>query len=276
MFDSVRNGPRRGDGVELVRVVQDGRLGSARRARVVVAGDGVEKLVGRVEIFEEAEPEVDVAEELSLPRRREDRRRAELACASDVMDERSGNQQIRAEPRVDLTELAAQRRHADRVLEQPARIRVVPVLSRGIRPQRRLGQRTHDDLAQTVVVHLRDEELEEAFELVGVAPKADRELGGIDSVRRLERPHLDLELVPELLHPPEHAHRVARFEAPVEEIDVVPDPRRNAAARVDELEREIRAAVARAKALLPRDRVDAFDGAVLLELGDRGHTRSFA
>ena len=120
-------------------------------------------------------------------------------------------------------------------------------------------------------MQLRDEELEEALELAGVAAQADRELRGIDSLGRLERPHVDLQLVPELLHPPEDAHGIARLEAAVEEVDVVPDARRDPAARVDELEREVRTSVLGTQPLLPRDGVHAFDGAVLLELGDRGH-----
>jgi hypothetical protein len=40
--------PRRGDRVELVRVVEDGRLGRAGGARVVVDGDRVQELRPRV------------------------------------------------------------------------------------------------------------------------------------------------------------------------------------------------------------------------------------
>src|SRR5205807_1847249 len=68
---------------------------------------------------------------------------------------------------------------------------------------------------------------------------------------------------------------VARLEASVEQVDVVPDPRADAAARVHELEREIRRAVPRPQPLLPRDRVDALNGAVFLEFCDRGHEREF-
>ena len=119
---------------------------------------------------------------------------------------------------------------------------------------------------------LRHEELEEALELVGVAAHRGRHRRRIDVLRGLERAHFELEPVAEPLDPSEHAHGVALGEARVEELDVVPDPRRDAPARVDELEREIGGAVLRAQPLLLRHRVDALDGAVLLELGDRGHS----
>jgi hypothetical protein len=43
-------GPRGGDGVELVRVVEDGGLGRLRRAGVVLARDCVQELGPRVRI----------------------------------------------------------------------------------------------------------------------------------------------------------------------------------------------------------------------------------
>ena len=73
---------------------------------------------------------------------------------------------------------------------------------------------------------------------------AGREPRGVD-VARLERAHVELEPVAEALDAAEHAHRVALAEAPVEQLDVVPDARVDAAARVDELEREVRRAALR-------------------------------
>jgi len=70
---------------------------------------------------------------------------------------------------------------------------------------------------------------------------------------------------------PEHAHCVAFAETAVEELDVVPDAGRDPAARVDELEREVRRAVLRPQPLLLRDRVHALERPVLLQLRDRGH-----
>ena len=118
---------------------------------------------------------------------------------------------------------------------------------------------------------LGGEELEEALELVGVAAHRRRSAAGSTPCAGSSVPHVELEPVAELLDPAEHAHRVALREARVEQLDVVPHARLDAAARVDELEREVRRAVPRAQPLLARDRVDALDGAVLLELGDGGH-----
>ena len=60
----------------------------------------------------------------------------------------------------------------------------------------------------------------------------------------LERAHLELQPVAEALDAAEHAHRVALAEARVEQLDVGPDARLDAAARVDELQREVRRAAA--------------------------------
>src|SRR3954462_13695324 len=117
----VRHRPRGGDGVELVRVVEDGRLGCAGGTGVVVARHSVQQLGGSLELLEHPQSEVDVAEQAALLRRREDGRPTELARAADVVDESRGDQQVCAQPRMDLAELAAERRHADRVLEQAAR-----------------------------------------------------------------------------------------------------------------------------------------------------------
>ena len=85
------------------------------------------------------------------------------------------------------------------------------------------------------------------------------------------RAHLDLEPAAEALDPAEDAHGVALGEATVEELDVVPDARLDAPARVRELEREVRRPRPRASPLLSHDREHALDRPVLDELGDRGH-----
>ncbi len=145
----------------------------------------------------------------------------------------------------------------------------------GYRAQRRVRERPLGDAAQRVVVHLADEELEEALELVCVPAQARSQRRRVDPLGRLQRAHLDLELVPKPLDAPEHADRVARLEATVEHLDVVPDARGNPAARVDELEREIGRAVPRPQPLLARDGVDALNGAVFLEFCDCGHESEF-
>ena len=118
---------------------------------------------------------------------------------------------------------------------------------------------------------LRGEELEEAVELVGVAAERRRQLRRVGVLGRLDRAHLHLQLPAEPLHAPEHAHRVALAEAPVEQLDVAPDARLDAPARVGELEREVRSCRRACGAAPSRDREHALDRPVLGELGDRGH-----
>ena len=121
---------------------------------------------------------------------------------------------------------------------------------------------------------LRREELVEPVELVGVASQRRGERRRVGVLRRLDGPHLDLQPPSETLDASEHVHRVALAEALVEELHVVPDPRLHAAARVGELERQIRGPVAGPATLLLRDREHALDGPVLGELGDRRHAAS--
>ena len=61
-------------------------------------------------------------------------------------------------------------------------------------------------------VDLDGEELEEALELVPVAPKRRRERRGI-GFRGLERAHFELQAVAELLHAAEDVHCVSLREA---------------------------------------------------------------
>ena len=96
---------------------------------------------------------------------------------------------------------------------------------------------------------------------------------GIGAVGGLERAHVELQAVAEALHAAEHAHGVALGEAPVEELDVVPDAPLDAAARVDELERQVGGPAPRAQPALAGHGVDALDDAVLGQLRDRRHDR---
>ena len=117
------------------------------------------------------------------------------------------------------------------------------------------------------------EELEEALELVHVAPQGRREQGGI-VLGRLECAHLHLQASVEPLDAAEHVHGVPLGKPPVEQLDVVPHAAFDAAARVDQLEREVGLPLARRQPPLPRDREDPVDRAVLGELGDhRGECR---
>ena len=127
------DGAGRGLRVELIRVVEDSGLGRPGCGPVVMAGDRVQQLRKdcRVEVprpfLDHPEPEVDVAEQPSLLALAERRPATQLAGAADVVQQRRGEQQVGAKPGVELRGLAAERRDADRVLEQPAGVSVVAV-----------------------------------------------------------------------------------------------------------------------------------------------------
>ena len=99
---------------------------------------------------------------------------------------------------------------------------------------------------------LGGEEVEKPLELVGVPPQRRRQLRRVGVGRGLDGANLDLEPAPEALDPAEHADGISFGEAAVEQLDVVPDPRLDPAARVDELERQIGcAAFVRRRSLRP-------------------------
>ena len=179
---------------------------------------------------------------------------------------------------MELCRLAADRRDADRVLEQPARVRVVPVERRRTAAETSahvlVGEEAPDRRLQAGVCDLAGKKLEEPVELACVASKSGGKRRGVGLVGSLERAHLELESVAVALDPAEDADRVALGEAGVEQLDIAPDARVDATTRVDELEREVGMARARAQPVLARDRVDALDDSVLDELDDRRHARS--
>ena len=78
-------------------------------------------------LLDQAQPEMDVAEQAPLLGLAEGRAAPELDRAADVVQERRGEQEVAAQPWMQLRRLATQRRDADRVLEQPAGVAVVTV-----------------------------------------------------------------------------------------------------------------------------------------------------
>ncbi len=99
---------------------------------------------------------------------------------TDVVQQRPGHEQVGAQSGVQLGGLAAERCHADRVLEEPAGVAVVPVgPGRRSRPQalahRPLAEHAPDERRKVRVGDLAGEELEEAFELVRVAAMLTRD-----------------------------------------------------------------------------------------------------
>ncbi len=200
---------------------------------------------------------------------------AELDRAADVVHECRREQQVGAQPRMELRRLAAERRDADRVLQQPAGVGVVVVGRRRVGGEVAVGEHRLHGRGQRRVRDLGDEEVEEARDLVGIAADRRRERRRVD-VGRLERAHVELQPVLELLDASEHAHRVAFAEAAVEQLDVLPHAGLDAPRRVDELEREVGGTALRPELPLRLDGVDALDDAILGKLGDRHAEPAYA
>jgi len=265
-------------------VVEDGCFGCLRRPGVVVAGHGVQQFCTGIQVetdrtlLDQAGAEVDVAEQPPLGGLPKPGTRGQLDRAPDVVDEGRGDQQIGAQPRVQLAELAADRGDADRVLEQAAGVVVVSVWGgrQGAQPSPDLCvvENARDRVPQPLVGDLTGEELEETLEFVGVAAHCRSKLGRILVRRSLDRTHLELKPVVIALDATEDANGVALAEAGIEQIDVVPDPAFDAPTRIDELEREVGGAGPCAQPPLARDCVDAFHDPVLGQLGDRAHVES--
>ena len=132
------------------------------------------------------------------------------------MQQRRREQEIGTQPLVQLGRLPADSRHADSVLEQAARVGVMRLGGRESpegRADRLVVEEAQHRCAQAGMCHLRREELEEALQLVRVTADRRRKVSGIRFRRRLERAHVDLEPVAELLDAAEHAYGVAFGEA---------------------------------------------------------------
>ena len=204
---SVADGPRRGDGVELVRVVEHGRLGRAGGAAVVVAGDRVQQLRAHCGIERRRRAPRSAAGRGGRGRAAGPPRSAGTPAprpSSRVRptswSERGREQQVGAQARVELRGLAAERRDADRVLEQAARVGVVRLGGRE-RAERGASCESSDEAAH-------DRRASPACEISAArnsrkpsSSSASRrslgvELAGI-GVGRLERAHVELEPVAE-------------------------------------------------------------------------------
>ena len=271
--------------VELVRVVEHGRFCGTGCRSVVVTGDGMEELRqrGRIEILraflDHPQSEMDVAEEPALVGLSERRAASQLAYPADVMEQSRGEQQIRAQPRMELSGLAAERRDADRMLEQPTCVAVMLVgaccgeCSKGA-ADLKIANESIDYGGKSGMRDLRCEELEEAVELVGISPQRRGERRRVGILGWLDRAHLHLQPSTEALDAPEHVHGVPLFEATLEQIDVAPHSGLDPPTRIGKLEGEVRRPGTRPAPLLLRDREDTLDGAILGELGDRGHVPS--
>jgi len=229
-------------------------------------------------LLDQAQAQMHVSEQASFVGGLEDGATRQLDRPAGIVEQGGREQEIRSQAGMELRDLPADRRHADRVLEQAAGIAVVAFGRRRQGPQLRTERLVVDEApdggSQAGVGDLGGQELEEPFELVGVPAHRGRQLGGVEAFGGLDGAHFQLEAVAEAVDPSEDAHGIARGEAAVEQIDVAPDARLDTAARIDELEREIRGAGLGSQPLLLRDRVHALDDPVLLELRDRRHRSS--
>ena len=174
---------------------------------------------------------------------------------------------------MDLRELAAKRCDTDRVLEQPARIRVVRLRGREAthrRAHRLVGDNLLHERPQTGMRDVRGEELEEPVQLRRVSAHGRRQRSRI-GLGRLQRTHVELQPVAEPLNAAQNVHGVALREPLFEELHVGPNARLDPPARIDELQRQVRSAGAGPAPLLACDGVDPLDDPVLGEGCDRAH-----
>jgi hypothetical protein len=115
---------------------ENGRLGRAGGPEVMVRGHRVEQLgedgpghPARA-ILDQAQAEMDMAEEFAFVRGQEERAAVELAGPADVVQERRGDEQVAAQAWVELCDIATDRRHRDGVLQEAPGIGMV-ALGRG-------------------------------------------------------------------------------------------------------------------------------------------------
>ena len=122
---------------------------------------------------------------------------------------------------MELGGLPTERRNPYGVLQQPAGVPVVAVRScGGKRPKRSadavVAENPGHRRCEAAMADLAREEVEEAVELLRVAPHGRCQLSWIAVRGGLDRAHLHLEPAAEPLHPSEHAHGVALGEPAVE------------------------------------------------------------
>ena len=86
-------------------------------------------------LLDQAQAQMDVAEELALVRGEEERPAVEFAEAPHVMEECRGQKEVASQALMELGGVAADRRHRDGVLEQAAGVGMVGVGCRGQHPQ---------------------------------------------------------------------------------------------------------------------------------------------
>ncbi len=109
-----------------------------------MAGDCVEELRSRIggelvrTVLDETQAEVDVTEQTAFVGLPEGRPLRQLARPPDVVEERGCEQEVGAQTGMELRRLTRDRRHADRVLEQSAGVRMMALCGR--KPTQRRAQ----------------------------------------------------------------------------------------------------------------------------------------
>jgi hypothetical protein len=168
----------------------------------------------------------------------------ELDGAADVVQQGGGEQQVGAQPRMELTELATDGRDTDRVLEQPAGVGVVPIRCRRQSPEPSPDLIVAEDRSDESSAARRGRFSPARNSRKPSSSSGSRRIAGANragssSGGGLDR--ADVELQPGRGSArPARARALRRPREPrVEQLDVVPDRALDAAARVDELQREV-------------------------------------
>jgi hypothetical protein len=220
-------------------------------------------------------PERDVADQRARLAQRDLRPQLELERLAGVVEDRGREEQVGVEPRMERARLERQRGHGHRVLEEPAEVCVVPgARARGapeVLAERRVSEERVEQRAQVGVVDLTGKMLEEAVELLHVAVGDRQELGRVRHGlgRAPDRFELDLKLVPEPLYAPLYRDKVTPFELAGEEVGVPEGASRYRSGAVAQLDREVRRAVPRRQAVLPRAREHTLDLTARSQLRNR-------
>ena len=127
--------------------------------------------------------EREVADQRARVAQRDVGAELELARLADVVQHRRADQQVGVEPRVQHARLLRERGDRDRVLEQPAEVRVVAAARAGraaqLGAERLVAEERVEQRAQVGVVDLAREVLEEAVELLDVAVGDRQEVGRV-------------------------------------------------------------------------------------------------
>ena len=182
-----------------------------------------------------------------------------------------------------LADLADQRTHGDRVLEQTSEVGVVAAASGRGAPElggkRARDDHRRDDPAQGGIVDLADQVLQEALELLHRSVGGRQELAGVEGVGIEPANVVELrgQLTAVALDPAPDGDRVPGLEPKPDPVGVAEDAGTDRSAGVAQAQRQVRGAVSRRQALLREAGVAPLEppagpqlGDCGMDLGDRG------